>query len=371
MRAMPELGNNTKDRLSAARAKNRRFIERHRRKILVAWTLLLLCLMFVAGETILRWAIPYRIDYYTGVKVSNRMIKYPFGEMPFNSHGYPDREWDNDDPRTRVGFVGDSVTMGFGAGFGYRYSEIISDARKDRYYMNFGGAGEDGVADDRAIENLIAIAQRFRLKKLVYGMNLNDILPSHATGGVADAPMRTAKSFVAKYIDPLRSRSYVYNYFRTKAKIVATRLGYGYHGDEMFELHPMRNSVIVGQTVDRINKLGLRLKQEGVEFCVVVFPYEMQISRDAAEKYRQYGIQWSSELLTGEPQTMILRHLAPDIVAVNLVHAFNSNVSKPDDIQIGTYFVFNKGDALDWNHPNRDGHMLIAEYLLKNAARCL
>jgi phospholipase/lecithinase/hemolysin len=38
---------------------------------------------------------------------------------------------------------------------------------------------------------------------------------------------------------------------------------------------------------------------------------------------------------------------------------------------VGEYFVFNKGDALDWVHPNRDGHRLVAEYLLKNAASCL
>jgi hypothetical protein len=356
---------------SPARDSRRRFIERHHRSILVGWTLLLLCLLLIAAEIFLRYTIPYRIDYYTGVKLSNRLVKYPFGDMPFNSYGYPDREWDKKDPRPRVGFLGDSVTMGFGAGFGYRYSDVISDARKDKYYMNFGGAGEDGVASDEVLENIIVIAQRFRLKKLVYGMNLNDILPSLATGDVPDTPMRTAKSLVWKHFDALRSRSYVYNYFRTKAKIAASRLGYGYHGDEAFELHPMRNSVVVGQTVDRINKLWLRLKQQDIEFCVVLFPYEMQISTDAAVKYRQYGIQWSSELLRGEPQSMILRRLAPDIVAVDLAQAFNSNGLKPADIQIGQYFVYNKGDALDWNHPNRNGHKLVAEYLIAQAAQCI
>jgi phospholipase/lecithinase/hemolysin len=38
---------------------------------------------------------------------------------------------------------------------------------------------------------------------------------------------------------------------------------------------------------------------------------------------------------------------------------------------VGEYFVFNRGDALDWVHPNRAGHRLVAEYLLKNAASCL
>lgn len=368
---MPQLGDDTKGGLSAVRAKNRQFIERNQRKILVAWTILLLCLMFAAGEIFLRWLIPYRIDYYTGVKVSNRLIKYPFGDMPFNSYGYPDRDWDNNDPRIRVGFIGDSVTMGFGAGFGYRYSDIISDTRKDKYYMNFGGAGEDGVANDRVIDNFISITQRFRLRKVVYGMNLNDILPSHAAETTADAPMRTARSFAITYLDMLRSRSYVYNYVRTKMKIAATRLGYGYHGDEAFELQPARNSMVVDQTVDRINKLWVRLKQKEVELCVVLLPYEMQISTDAAETYRRLGMRWSGELLMGEPQAMILKHLAPDVVAVDVTHAFENNDLSPANIRVGAYFVYNKGDALDWNHPNRAGHMLIAQYLLTKAPQCL
>jgi hypothetical protein len=327
--------------------------------------------MFAAAEIFLRWSIPYRIDYYTGVKVSNRLVKYPFGDMPFNSNGYPDRDWDDNDPRTRVGIVGDSVTMGFGAGFGYRYSDIISYARKDEYFMNFGGAGEDGVANDRAIEKLVSIVQRFRLKKLVYGMNLNDILPSQEAGGSGDGPIRTTKSFVTNSIDTLRSRSYVYNYLRTKVKIAAVRLGYGYHGNEAFDLHPAQNSLVVDQTVDRINQLWGRLKEKEVELCVVLFPYEMQISMNAAETYRQAGIRWSRELLMGEPQAMILKRLAPDIVAVDVARAFKNYNLTPTNIPVGAYFVYNKGDALDWNHPNRAGHMLIAQYLLTNAPHCL
>ncbi len=356
---------------NAARENGRRFIERHQRGILVGWTLLLFCLLLLAAELVLRYTLSYRLDYYTGTTVSKHLIRYPFGDMPFNSNGYPDREWDQTDPRIRVGFWGDSITSGVGAGFGYRYTDIISDSRQDRYYMNFGGPGEDGIADDRAIAKIIAIAQRYRLGRVVYAMDLNDILPDQEAPEARHSELYRAKPWVKQYLDGLRTRSYLYNYLRVKLTEAAVRMGYGYHGDEAFELHPVRNTVIVNQTVERINKLSMSLKQHGVQLCVLLFPYEMQISADAAARYQQDGVRWSSELLLGEPQQMILGRLSREIVAVDLAPAFHRSGDGRGSIGVGEYFVFNKGDALDWVHPNRKGHRLVAEYLLENAASCL
>jgi hypothetical protein len=32
---------------------------------------------------------------------------------------------------------------------------------------------------------------------------------------------------------------------------------------------------------------------------------------------------------------------------------------------LGEYYVYDKGDKIDWNHPNRAGHRVIADYLIK------
>ena len=355
---------------NSGRDSSRRFIEAHHRSMLVGWVLLLLCLLLVASEILLRCTVSYRVDYYTGTIVSNRLIKYPFGDMPFNSNGHPDRQWDITDPRLHVGFWGDSITSGVGAGFGYRYTDIITQTRQDRYYLNFGGIGEDGIADDRAIDKIIEIAERYKLKKVVYAMDLNDILPTKQAAEARHSELHKVVPLVKRYLDVLRTRCYVYNYLRLKLVNTVARMGYGYHGDEAFELHPLRNAVIVNQTVDRINKLSVSLKQHGVELCVLLFPYEMQVSADAAARYQRDGIRWSGELLRGEPQKMILGRLSPEIVAVDLAAAFQPH-RDGGSIRVGEYFVFNQGDALDWIHPNRDGHRLIAEYLLNNTASCL
>jgi hypothetical protein len=237
--------------------------------------------------------------------------------------------------------------------------------------MNFGGPGEDGIADDRAIDKIIEITERFRLKKIVYAMDLNDILPNKEAAETQHSELHKAKPLIKRYLDTLRARSYVYNYLRLKLANAAARMGYGYHGDEAFELNPVRNGAIVDQTVGRINKLWGRLKSRGVDLCVALFPYEMQISAEAAARYRQDGVRWSNELLQGEPQEMILGRLSPEIVAVDLAPAFPQRRDGRRPIEVGEYFVFNRGDALDWVHPNREGHRMIAEYLLKSSSSCL
>jgi hypothetical protein len=260
--------------------------------------------------------------------------------------------------------------MGFGAGFGHRYTDIISDTRQDKYYMNLGGFGADGVADDRTMELMLAIVQQHRLKKVVYALDLNDILPDRAVQGTPPhSRLYKARPLIKRYVDVLRGRSYLYNYLRLQLRNAAVRMGIGYKGDEAYELYPVRNAAIVNQTVERINKLSSSLKQTGVGLCVVLFPYEMQISAEAARHYQQDGVTWSGELLQGEPQKMLLAGLSPDIVAVDLAPAFRQGRDKP--IRAGEYFVFNQGDALDWFHLNRDGHRLIADYLLNNAPSCL
>ena len=354
-----------------SRERSRKFILRHERAILCLWVGLLLCLLLLTAEVLLRMTTPYRIDYYTGTFVSRRLIRYPFGDMPFNANGYPDRDWEAPDARVHVAFWGDSITSGVGAGFGHRYTDLIRAARPEHYYMNFGGPGEDGIADEPALEKILELTRRFRLNKVVYAMDLNDILPDRGAPQARHSALYALKRSVAPYLDFLRTRSYLYNYLRMRLTATAAQLGYGYHGDESYELHPQRNAAVIGQTVARINRLALRLRQLDTALCVVIFPYEMQVSADAAARYRRDGIHWSGEFLQGEPQGMIRAALAPDIVTVDLTAAFAQAAGGPARIKVGQYFVFNQGDALDWIHPNRSGHELIAQYLLKSAVSCL
>jgi hypothetical protein len=351
---------------TSATQQRQTFVLRHQRATLVVWTLLLTVIIALAGEALLRAVAAQGFGYYTGKVVSKRLILYPFGAMPFNDYGYPDREWNLADPRPHVGIWGDSITSGVGAGFGYRFSDLLVAGSPDRYFMNFGGPGEDGVADERAVQKILAIVARFQLSKVIYAMDLNDILPSGSQPAGGNSPQSFARGLLRHQSDALRRHSYLYSYLYTKAKGAAARLGFSSHGAEAVEFHPTRNAKVVAQTVERINGLGKRLTAQGVALCVLIFPYEMQVSKDAAERYKRYGIGWSDEFLNGEPQREILRQLDPGISSIDLRTAFGRG-----DALIGTYYVFDRGGSLDWVHPNRAGHDLISRFLLANGSQCL
>lgn len=344
--------------------------ERHPRITLAVVVVLIFLLLAVAAEIGLRFIIPYQIDYYTYVATSNSTLKFPYGELHINSFGYPDIEWNLADPRPRVGFIGDSVTAGVGAGAGYRFTDLLSRRFADRAFFNFAGIGQNGVSGDEVIESVLWVVHQFGLKKIVYGMNLNDILPTaEGRDAVQENPAIKTLDFIRSPLDGLRGRSYLYNALRTRAKLALVRLGYEPHGMEAFELMPAKNESAVHDTATRINKLARALREQGVGFCTIILPYEMQISSEAARTYRGYGIQWEPAFEDGLTQRTLLSHLDRSFRTVNGLDAFRETPTR--SASVGEYFIYNRGDKLDWNHPNRAGHSVIAEYVATQAADCV
>src|SRR5581483_9593841 len=240
--------------------------DRHPRLAVAGILIVSFAILALVAEAGLRFLVNYRIDYYTYVTTSNSTHVYPYGEMHINSFGYPDVEWNLSDKRPRIGVIGDSVTAGVGAG--YRYTDILGQRFPDRVFFNFAGVGADGISGDAVIQDILAHVHRFGLKKIVYGMNLNDILPTAAGRDAVQesAPIKTL-DYVRSYFDGLRGRSYLYNALRTQAKFALLRLGYEVHGMEAFELMPVKNESAIHDTATRINKLARALREQGVGFC--------------------------------------------------------------------------------------------------------
>jgi hypothetical protein len=99
-----------------------------------------------------------------------------------------------------------------------------------------------------------------------------------------------------------------------------------------------------------------------------MLPYEMQISQEAAETYADLGIRWEPAFLEGSTQRMLAARLNPEIPLFDARLAYLGE-KNPESARrknrVGEFFVYNRGDKLDWNHPNRVGHQRIADYLVE------
>jgi lysophospholipase L1-like esterase len=357
-------------RATVFRAPSASVFKNHPRLALIVVLSSLFLILLLTAEIALRFLVKYRIDYYTYVTTSNSTHHYPYGELHINSYGYPDVEWNLTDPRPRIGVVGDSVTLGVGAGAGYRYTDLLAQRFPSTAFFNFAGVGQDGISGTDVVNDVIALTERFGLKKIVYGMNLNDILPTtDEKNAVQKEAALSLIDHVRYYFDGLRGRSYLYNTLRTQVKFALVRMGYEVHGMEAFELMPAKNESAVRDTASRINSLARVLESRGVGFCVVIFPYEMQVSSEAASTYKRFGVTWEPAFEEGLAQHAVQSSLDPSIRSVDVLEGFLKNGGR--SARVGQYFVYNLGDKLDWNHPNRAGHRLIADYLATQASDCV
>lgn len=222
----------------------------------------------------------------------------------------------------------------------------------------------NGVQDD----DVARIAKQYDLSTVIYGMNLNDILPvvsadAAAAGNVQKPFLHRAQLWVEQNLDGhLRGTSYLYNGVRTLFKNALTRLGYSHTGFKAAELYPKENEALIRSTAERVNALAIALKKENIGFCVILFPYEMQISNDAASVYRDLGIHWEDGFEQGSTQALLKKYLrVPALYDGREAFAGLENTAK-----VGDYFVYNKGDKIDFNHPNRAGHAALTQGLLKS-----
>jgi len=337
--------------------------DRHPKKILLAFTLALLILIAGAAEIALRFIVPYDIGYYSAVREPGRYT-YPYGTIFMNDDGYPDAPFDKSGTRPRIGYFGDSVTFGVGTGAGYRFSDLL-EARFPQYdHWTFGmiANGVQGLeVADTALD--------YGIDTVVYAFNLNDILPIVESTGVAEGEtlhtpfLFHAQGWVMRNLDgTFRGKSYLYNTLRTAFKNALTRLGYGHTGFKAAELFPSENASLIADVAERINALGAALAEKNIGFCVILLPYEMQVSRDAETVYADLGIAWEKGFEDGKTQGLLKGVL-------KIPHVYDGRDAFEgvrETAKTGEYFVYNQGDKIDFNHPNRAGHARLTQGLLKS-----
>jgi hypothetical protein len=343
----------------------KRWFQRHPGLALLAVNAGLFLFLAIVAEIFLRLFIPYNPGFYTAVKVKGTELVHPYGIIKINSEGFPDEEFDLSKPH-RVGYFGDSVTYGVGAGYGYRISEVLEEAYPEFEHMNVGGVGLS--ISGKEVRWATDLAVRLGMEKVIYLFNLNDILPTKVASGEKKTRMVSLRERIILPLDWLRGRSYLYTALRNWAKTAIEARGIGFHGYRAFELFPTESRQVVEETAERVNEFARSLDEHGIELVVVILPYEMQISEEAARVYASKGVQWEPDFIERTTQIELIAALDPSIPVYDAYFAFVD----PDDPEasrarhgVGEFFVYDKGDKLDWNHPNRAGHRAIARYLIE------
>ncbi len=331
------------------------FSKRHPALTLILTNVGLLLVIAIIFELILRlFIVNYNINFYTATKKEG-VVKYHYGEIVTNSLGYADEEFDLSEIRPRIGYFGDSVNYGVGTGYPYRFSELVEVALPEYAHWNLSL----GLGGSFERKSTIHAAHEFEIQHVVYLLNLNDILPSSKDAG--EKSVHTVKRIV-KYFDGLRGRSYLYNYLRYKAKNALQLNGFEASGYRAYEFWPQKNQAVFEEFSTRVNDTFNALAADNISFCVVLLPYEMQISNEAEQIYNEMGFTWENGFIEGSPQSL-LRKLLEFSHVYDPMTEFDRNAA-----EIGEYFVYNLGDKIDWNHPNRKGHAIISEGFLKSSA---
>lgn len=336
--------------------------DRHPKKTLLAALIFFGLLTAILLEVGLRFVVPYDIGYYAAVKQAG-VYQYPYGTITMNSLGYPDEEFNMESSKKRIGYYGDSVVYGVGAGEGYRFPDLLQE-RYPQYEHWITGMISNGIQDVESAN----MAEQFGLDTVVYAMNMNDLIPIVAEGDAVQnekaqrSMLNDIQSWVRRSFDGLRGKSYLYTSMRTTIKNLLTRMGYSPSGFMAFELFPSEHVDIIDDVTTRINAFDEKLKAKGTTLCVIILPYEMQISDDAAKTYENTGINWERGFLDGSTQKMVKDRLKTPYVYDGLT-AFDG---LKDTAKVGEYFVYNKGDKIDFNHPNRKGHALLADGFIKS-----
>ena len=316
-------------------------------------------------EITCRVFLNYEANYYSSPKnIANKSsIEHSYGNIPINSEGFYDEEFNFKNNKFKIAYFGDSVTYGVGAGYPYRFTEVLDKIEPNFDHLNFsGGLGVSMQDWKKEIQEYLLSKG---ISRVVYVMNLNDIAPIIASindKNINSKEIKNIKKLIntIKPVDSLlRGKSELYTFVRFNIKNYLVKKGYESSGFESIELFPDTNEENFKLVAEAINDWSISLKKAGILTCVVVLPYEMQISNDAKNYYRSIGINFDKSFEKFKTQEILKKNISKELEFFVLREGFQEK-------KIGYYYVFNKGDKIDFNHPNRAGHQVIAEQISKN-----
>lgn len=296
-------------------------------------------------------------------------------DIAINSHGQRDYDYPLHKPDNtyRIAIIGDSVPFGTGVAIQDTYPKRLeallnehSQGPQRFEVLTFTNGGNEPTG---YLEMLRESASQFEPDLVMVSFTLNDF----------ERPV-IQKTAIQRYYDMLRvaheyMRVHSHLYFLTFERSRVLLYRYKILDKSVrnaFQLAVLETNGEVFEQAWRYTQGTLRtLRDEsqalGAGFAIIVYPYEMQLSPDLLNLYREeYGFKLSDEVLSAKPQ--------------RLLHAFGREQDIPildvfpqfqDAARHEALYFREFGNSLDWVHPNARGHEVGAAAVydaLKNQA---
>ncbi|MEC8273480.1 MAG: hypothetical protein VXZ76_01425 [Bacteroidota bacterium] len=337
---------------------------------ILAVNLLVLLGVLIVLEFMLRVIIDFEANYYAAPKIvkENSERSHPYGKIPVNSLGVFDGEWDNPKKLPRIGYFGDSVTYGLGAGYPHRITEHLDILSPEFEHVNLSGGLGVSLTD---VNSVLDFSYKHNIDKLIYLMNLNDIIhlayyqtesKTIDTQFIEINKSTKLALFIKNFMYPIDKvflgKSFLYSYSRRQLKIfLISVMGFELFDYKGIELRPEQNRNLIRMAAMNTAELANNIEKK-IPFCVLILPYEMQISEHSATKYAELGFKFDKSFVDFGTQKIFTNYFSK--YSNTEVHWLGSSFS---EAEIGTYYVYKLGGHLDFNHPNRLGHKILANQI--------
>ena len=275
--------------------------------------------VLIIMEIFCRIFLNYEANYYYSPKnLSNKnFIKHPYGNIPINSEGFYDEEFNFKNNKLKIAYFGDSVTYGVGAGYPYRFTEYLDKLEPEFDHLNFSGGL--GISLRNWKKEHQEYLLRKGISKVVYVMNLNDIAPLVASVNDNSKIKKKIENIkklniaIRPFDNLLRGKSELYTFVRFNIKNYLVKKGYDSSGFKSIELFPDKNKEIIISAAKIINDWSASLQKVGIKICVIVLPYEMQISNDAKNYYKSIGIKFDKSFEKFKTQEILKENISKNL----------------------------------------------------------
>lgn len=242
---------------------------------------LFITLLFTAFSLILFYSFieayfRYVYDVPDGLGFLKVNKKWHERHVVYNNYFFRDRNFETDkkEGTTRIGVLGDSITLGGGIeNVEDRFTNILEkklkDAGKNVEVYNLGKSGYDTAGEIKEYEKV----RHLKFDILIWEYFINDVQPTNSTG----TPIIEKNSQKGKVVSFFSDRSYLFDYvyWRFSAKYQKT-----FQELKTADIAQYKNQEVLNEHKAEIAEFVKTLKQDNTKTVVIIFPSILLLGPD-------------------------------------------------------------------------------------------